>query len=111
VGVLVDDHFAGVGVEHQHGRRPQVDGFMRLGFLRLREADGDGENEEQGKDGNDALERMEFSLHCGESSLAGGLFVIGCSCSDWSTDASESALRKKKTQTKSGSRHKFLESV
>ena len=59
---------------------------MRLGFLRLREADRDEEDEYEGEDGNDALERMKFSLHCAESSLASGLFVIGSSCPAWSMD-------------------------
>ena len=59
---------------------------MGLGVLRLREADRDGEDEEEGKDGNDALERMKFSLHCDESSLASGLFVIGYACPDWSME-------------------------
>ena len=63
IGIFVDDHLAGVGVEHQRRRRSQVDGFLDLRFLRLRKANGDGQDKEQGKDGDDALERMEFSLH------------------------------------------------
>ena len=59
---------------------------MGLGVLRLREADRDGEDEEEGKDGNDALERMKFSLHWDESSLASDFFVIGSSCPDWSME-------------------------
>jgi hypothetical protein len=59
---------------------------MCLGVLRLREADRESEDEEEGEDGNDALERMKFSLHWGESSLASSFFVIGSSCPDWSMD-------------------------
>ena len=59
---------------------------MDLRFAGLREADGEGKDEEEGKDSNDALEGMKFPLHCGESSLAGGLLVICCPCPDWSMD-------------------------
>ena len=57
---------------------------MKPGFAGLREADSEGKDEEEGKHGNDALKGMKFPLHCGESSLAGGLFVIGCPCPIWS---------------------------
>ena len=53
---------------------------MDLRFTGLREADGQGEDEKEGENGDDPLERVEFSLHCGESSLAGGLLVIGSAC-------------------------------
>ena len=84
---------------------------MSLGFACLGKADGEGKDEEKREDGDNSLERVEFPLHCGESSLAGGLFVICYACPDWTRDLSQSALRSNKTQTKSVTSRKLLELV
>jgi hypothetical protein len=65
VGVFINDDLAGVGIQHQRGRRPQVDGLMSLGFARLGEADCERKDEKEGEDSDDSLERVEFPLHCG----------------------------------------------
>jgi ParB-like chromosome segregation protein Spo0J len=63
VAVLVDHHFARRGVDDQRGVGAQRD-FLRLAGLS--EADGQREDENEGEDGDDSLERMKRSLHCGK---------------------------------------------
>ena len=49
---------------HQRGVASAATTFF--GVAGLREADGEREHEDEGERGDDALERMELSLHCGE---------------------------------------------
>ena len=65
VGVLAEHHLAGLCILNQRDRGAQRD---LANILRLREADAEEQHEDERAHGNNALERMQFSLHGGESS-------------------------------------------